>query len=125
LAEDGRDNQRLISLKLRKCGAEVDVADNGRVAWDKLVEAASQGRPYDLLLTDVQMPEVDGLTLARMVRASGSRIPMVALTAHAMTEDRDRCIEAGCDGFATKPIDVHELVPLCARLLSRAQARSV
>ncbi len=105
LAEDGLDNQRLIALLLRKAGAEVDVAENGRIALDMLEEAAGGGQPYDLLLTDMQMPEMDGYTLARTLRERGVAMPIVALTAHAMADDRQKCLDAGCDDFATKPID--------------------
>ena len=122
LAEDGRDNQRLISLKLRKAGAHVDIADNGRIALEMLASAGIEGRPYDLLVTDVQMPEMDGLTLVKTLRDAGSTMPVVALTAHAMAEDRERCLEAGCDGFATKPVDGRELLPLCARLIELSRA---
>ncbi len=117
LAEDGVDNQRLISFHLRKAGAEVDVAENGRVALAKIGEAEAEGRAYGLLLTDMQMPEMDGYTLARRLRGQGSRLAIVALTAHAMAEDRERCIAAGCDDYATKPIDKGELLRKCARWL--------
>jgi PAS domain S-box-containing protein len=121
LAEDGRDNQRLICLHLRKAGVEANVAENGRIALEMMSAALAEGRPYDLLLTDVQMPEMDGLTLTRTLREQGHGLPIIALTAHAMAEDRQRCLEAGCDGFATKPIDKHVLLPLCARLLETAR----
>jgi PleD family two-component response regulator len=85
LAEDGPDNQRLISFHLRRAGAVVDVAENGRIALERMEAAALEGRPYDLLLTDMQMPEVDGYTLARTLRARGATLPIVALTAHAMS----------------------------------------
>jgi CheY-like chemotaxis protein len=114
LAEDGIDNQRLISFVLRRAGAEVDVADNGRVALQMLEAAESEGKPYQLLLTDMQMPVLDGYSLARMLRQMGSTLPIVALTAHAMAEDRARCTKAGCDDYATKPIDRAKLIAVCA-----------
>ncbi len=120
LAEDGIDNQRLIAFHLRKAGASVDVADHGHAALKMIALAAASDAPYGLLLTDVQMPEMDGYTLTRMLRRQGSTMPIVALTAHAMAEDRGRCIEAGCDDFATKPIDVPTLVATCARWLGRS-----
>ena len=115
LAEDGEDNQRLIAHHLRVAGAEVMIAENGRLALDAILAADSEGRPFDLLLTDMQMPEMDGYSLARHLRALQHRVPIVALTAHAMAEDRQRCLDAGCDDYATKPIDRHRLLATCAQ----------
>jgi PAS domain S-box-containing protein len=120
LAEDGPDNQRLISHHLRAAGAEVSVAENGAVALVQLRAAEQAGAPFDLLVTDMQMPEMDGYTLARTLRLEGSRLPIVALTAHAMAEDRARCLEAGCDDYASKPIDRALLLATCARWLASA-----
>ncbi len=102
LAEDGIDNQRLILQLLRTAGAEVKVVGNGHLA----VEALSAGGrfdgallappPFDLLLTDIQMPELDGYATASLLRQRGSRLRIVALTAHAMGGDGERCIAAGC-----------------------------
>lgn len=118
LVEDGEDNQRLISLLLRAAGAEVTVAPNGRVALEMLEWAASGGAPFDLLITDMQMPEMDGYTLAHTLRAAGATIPIVPLTAHAMADDRARCLEAGCDDYATKPIDRRGRIAACARWMA-------
>jgi CheY-like chemotaxis protein/anti-sigma regulatory factor (Ser/Thr protein kinase) len=122
LAEDGVDNQRLIAFHLRRAGARVTIAENGRVALDLLDEAAAAGTPFDLLLTDMQMPEMDGYTLARMLRARGSVLAIVALTAHAMAEDREKCLSAGCDDFATKPIDKAKLLATCAAWCGKRSA---
>ena len=119
LAEDGRDNQFLIAYHLRKAGAEVDIAANGRIALELLGHAAAEGRPYELLLTDIQMPEMDGYTLARSLRESGSALAIVALTAHAMAEDRQKCLDAGCDDYAVKPIDKARLLETCARWIGK------
>ncbi len=121
LAEDGLDNQRLIALHLRKAGAEVDVADNGRIALELLEKAQREERPYDLLVSDMQMPEMDGYTLARVLRGRGNRIPIVALTAHAMSDDRAKCLDAGCDDYATKPIERAKLIRTCAVWLGPAE----
>ncbi len=115
LAEDGPDNQRLIAFVLRKAGAEVTVADNGRIALDMLDQAVAEGNPYDLVLMDMQMPEMDGYTLARTLRDRGSSLAIVALTAHAMAHDQQKCLEAGCDDYATKPLDKAMLLATCAR----------
>jgi CheY-like chemotaxis protein len=121
LAEDGRDNQRIVAFHLRKAGAEVDVAGNGRVALEMLERAAAEGKPYDLLLTDIQMPEMDGYTLTRALRDCGNRIAIVALTAHAMAEDRQKCLDAGCDDYAVKPIDKAKLLATCAKWLAKGR----
>jgi signal transduction histidine kinase/ActR/RegA family two-component response regulator len=119
LAEDGVDNQRLVAFHLRKAGAEVTIADNGRIALELLEQAEAAGTPFDLLLTDMQMPEMDGYTLAHTLRQRGSTMPIVALTAHAMTEDRVKCLDAGCDDFATKPIDRTALLAKCEAWMQR------
>jgi PAS domain S-box-containing protein len=119
LAEDGRDNQRLVSLHLTRAGAQVQIAENGRIALEQLEAAEAEGRPFGLLLTDMQMPEMDGYTLARTLRERGSGIAIVALTAHAMAEDRAKCIDAGCDDYTTKPIDRNELLEACTRWIGR------
>lgn len=113
LAEDGPDNQRLISLILRKAGAEVVVAENGQIAVDAALRAASHGfrrsddpqGPFDVILMDMQMPVLDGCGATKKLRQAGYPGPIVALTANAMKEDHDRCMAAGCNDFATKPID--------------------
>ncbi|MEI7657396.1 MAG: PAS domain-containing protein [Phycisphaerae bacterium] len=115
-AEDGPDNQRLIGFQLRKAGATVKIVENGRLAVQELTEGGSLGGPcvepppFDLFLSDMQMPEMDGYAAARLLRSMGCRLPIVALTAHAMNGDAERCLEAGCDAYATKPIDRERLV---------------
>lgn len=119
LAEDGPDNQRLIAFLLRKAGAVVDVADNGRIALEKIEAASAAGRQYDLILTDMEMPELDGYTLAATLRNGGCTTPIVALTAHAMVMDRQKCLDAGCDDYIPKPIEKHNLQRRCAQWLAR------
>ena len=119
LAEDGPDNQRLISHHLKKAGATVQVAENGMAGIRAVTENGGlEGRlrtpfPFDIVLTDMQMPEMDGYTMTRILRSMGCIAPIVALTAHAMSGDQERCIAAGCDGYATKPIDRIELLRTC------------
>jgi PAS domain S-box len=102
LAEDNPTNQFVLLKLLRDLGVHVDLAENGRDAVDRLAE-----RSYDLVLMDLQMPEMDGLTATREIRRLPARAdtPVVALTANAFTEDRERCLQAGMNGFLPKPID--------------------
>ncbi len=119
LAEDGPDNQRLIAFHLKKAGATVGVAENGQIALEMLDKASADGVPFDMLLTDMQMPVMDGYTLASTLRSRASTLPIVALTAHAMAEDRARCLNAGCDDYATKPIDRAALIATCSKWMSK------
>jgi PAS domain S-box-containing protein len=122
LAEDGADNQRLISTILRKAGLVVDVADNGQIACEKVEQSRGREPAYDLVLMDMQMPRMDGYTAAGRLRQMGYRGPIIALTAHAMSGDREKCLNAGCDDYATKPIDRPALLALIAAHLGRAEA---
>jgi signal transduction histidine kinase/ActR/RegA family two-component response regulator len=122
LAEDGPDNQRLISFYLRKAGAKVEVAEDGRVALAMIETAEAQGSPYDLLVTDMQMPEMDGYTLAKTLRDRSWGLPIIALTAHAMAEDRERCIAIGCNDYLTKPINRNQLLKMCEEQMRFSKA---
>ncbi len=115
LADDARDNRKIVSWHLHRAGAEVDLAANGRIAVEMALKAAESGKGHAAVLMDMQMPEMDGFAATRLLREKGYDRPIVALTAHAMTGDRDQCLAAGCDDYATKPIDPHELVLTLAR----------
>ncbi|MFN0044098.1 MAG: response regulator [Alphaproteobacteria bacterium] len=115
LAEDSKINQVVAIAMLGKSGYLIDAVDNGREA----LEAVSS-RPYDLVLMDVSMPEMDGLDATRAIRAlSGDvrRIPIIAMTAHAMESDREICLAAGMNDYVTKPVDRVKLLNAVARWL--------
>ncbi len=107
LAEDNPVNQQVAATMLRKRGHTVTVVNNGREA----VHAVTTGGPFDLVLMDIQMPELDGFAATREIRATpaGASLPILALTAHALTGERQRCLAAGMNGYVPKPFRPHEL----------------
>jgi len=119
LAEDGHDNQLLISTVLMRQGLEVDIAEDGEQAVDKAMQALAEQRSYDLVLMDMQMPRLDGYGATAKLRHKGYSGPVVALTAHAMAGERERCLAAGCDEYLTKPIDRPALLSAVKSYLGR------
>ncbi len=109
LVEDGLDNQRLLSYILRKGGADVSVANDGKQGAHIALTALEENRPFDVILMDMQMPIMDGYEATRLLREKDYHWPIVALTAHAMASDRIKCIKAGCDDYLTKPVDREQL----------------
>ena len=122
LAEDGSDNRALLERVLRRSGLAVELAENGREAHAKAMSATLSGAPFDVVLLDVEMPEMSGTEAASALRADGYDGAIVALTAHGRPEDREACIAAGCDEFVTKPIDRTALLLTLARLLERPKS---
>jgi len=103
----------LIEFYLTELGLDVTVATNGQEARDRALEADKKGRPFHLILMDMQMPVLDGYEATQQLRAAGYRKPIVALTAHAMDAEREKCLAIGCDDFASKPIDQEAFRKFC------------
>ena len=124
LAEDGPDNQRLISYVLNKAGADVTVVENGKLALDAALAARDEGNRFDCILMDMQMPVMDGYEATGQLRRNGYSGPIIALTAHAMDGDRQKCIDAGCDDYVAKPIDRAKLIETMQQHLVPAETAS-
>jgi CheY-like chemotaxis protein len=120
LAEDNPVNQKITQKLLEKCGFEVEVAANGREAVE-----AIQKRRFDLILMDCQMPVMDGYEATQVIRkieGGGRRTPIVAITAHAMVGDREKCLEAGMDDYLSKPVNLAKLQQTVNQWLSAPAA---
>jgi CheY-like chemotaxis protein len=116
LVEDNEMNRDMLSRRLQRKGYEVTLAVDGR---DGVAMAGSGG--YDLILMDMSLPEIDGWEATRRIRAAGGpRVPIIALTAHAMAGDREKALAAGCDDYDTKPIELPRLLGKIEALLRPA-----
>ncbi len=113
IADDGEENRWLLGVHLKNAGATVETAVDGKRAVDKVA-----GGPFDAVVMDMQMPEMDGYTATRTLRGRGFAGPIVAFTAHAMSGDRDKCLAAGCDGYEAKPINAKRFVATLVSLLA-------
>ena len=116
LVEDNEMNRDMLSRRLARHGHVVTVAVDGQQALD-----LARGAPPDLMLMDLNLPVLDGWEATRQLRADPltSGIPVIALTAHAMVGDREKALHAGCDDYATKPVDLPRLLQQIAALLTR------
>ena len=114
----------MICLRLSRAGAEVVTAGNGEEALDRASEAALEGRPFDAVIMDMQMPVLDGYEAVPRLRARGFTNPILAVTAYAMSEDRDECLRLGCDDFVSKPIEWDRLLSKLTRLLAAKNGAS-
>ncbi|KAA0686731.1 PAS-domain containing protein [Azospirillum brasilense] len=125
LVEDSPTNQMVAALLLRGAGYRVDIANNGREALEAMEAAAPGPSPYGLVLMDLAMPEMDGLTATRRLRGlppPAGTVPIIAMTADAMDSDRERCLAAGMNGHVAKPIDRLHLLETVARWLDATPA---
>jgi CheY-like chemotaxis protein len=116
LVEDNEMNRDMLSRRLERKGYEVELAVDGRQGVDK-----AKTLEYDLVLMDMSLPEIDGWEATRELRADPAtkELPIIALTAHAMSGDRERALEAGCDDYDTKPIELNRLLGKMEALLGR------
>jgi CheY-like chemotaxis protein len=115
LVDDGDTNRKLIRLLLDRRGALVDIAENGAIAVRRATEQA-----FDVILMDMQMPVMDGYTATAKLREMGFACPIIALTAHAMQGDREKCHQAGCSDYLSKPIEADTLFAMVAEAASRS-----
>jgi len=120
LVEDNLVNQKVVLAILRKKGYHIDVAGDGREALSKLdASLTAPDQAYNLVLMDVQMPVLDGLETTRIVRLNSrwDRLPIIAMTAHAMNGDRERCLQAGMNSYVSKPIQPAHLLSIIEKQL--------
>jgi CheY-like chemotaxis protein len=122
IADDMADNRRLLVFLLTKMGAECATADDGAAALNALAEADRIGRPFGLVLMDMQMPVLDGYAATRQLRDRGNSVPVIALTANSMSTDRDQCLAAGCDDYLAKPVHRDQLSAIVTRWLTGSAA---
>lgn len=121
LLEDGVDNQRLLSHILRKAGAKVSVFDNGKLGVESVTTSGQLDGPlqtpfpFDIVLTDMQMPELDGYGTTQLLRQKGCNRPIIALTAFAMQGNDEECRRAGCNDYLSKPLKREELLEMCVK----------
>ena len=115
LVEDGDTNRKLIRVVLQRAGAKVITAKNGQIGVDLGVS-----QPFDLVLMDMQMPVMDGYTASRVLRKKGVKVPIIALTAHALRGDEEKCRDAGCSGYLSKPVVPEVLVKTVTAALGQS-----
>ena len=114
----------MICLLLKKAGADVTAVDNGQLAVEAALAAREAGEPFHVILMDMQMPVMDGYDATQQLRMQGYTAPIVALTAHAMAEDCQKCLDVGCNDYAAKPIDRQRLLATVAHWIARRQSHN-
>ena len=110
LAEDSQDAQELMRLLLGRLNAEIVSVENGKEAVEVVAKAEKEHKAFDVVLMDMQMPVINGFQATRLLRQRGYRKPIIALTAHSLEGDREKCIESGCSDYISKPIDWNALI---------------
>jgi len=120
ITEDNQDNQRLVSILLKRMGVDFELASNGKEAIAKVARES-----FDVILMDVQMPVMDGLTATRLLRQEGYAGPIVALTANAMQQEKQECYDAGCNDVCTKPIDHAAFSKVLSKYLGKSEKAPV
>ncbi len=122
LAEDGLDNQRLVSHFLKKTVIQLEIVENGKLALYRVFEDPKAG-PFDLILLDMQMPVLDGYAAASQLREGGFEGAIIAFTAHSMKHERQKCLQAGCNDYLTKPFSKKSLLECLLKHLERQEKR--
>ncbi|MBY0113933.1 MAG: PAS domain-containing protein [Phycisphaerales bacterium] len=122
IAEDGEDNQRLLRHYFSRANANFEIVSDGQQAFERATAELARGEPFDLILMDMQMPVLDGYSAVRRLRDQGYRLPIVALTANVLHEQRQRALTAGCDDFIGKPFDRKKLFECCHRQIERGKS---
>ncbi|NMH60160.1 GAF domain-containing hybrid sensor histidine kinase/response regulator [Alteromonas ponticola] len=128
VVEDNAINQIVISEQLKDLQVNIDIADNGEIAVNKIADALNNEKPYDLIIMDCQMPVMDGYTAATQIRALGGHaayVPIIALTANVLVGEREKCAEAGMNDYLTKPINSARLTACLHRFLRRKNADEI
>jgi two-component system cell cycle response regulator DivK len=116
LVEDNEMNRDMLSRRLQRRGYDVGIAIDGLTGVERALEGG-----WDAILMDMSLPEIDGWEATRRIRSMsrGARVPIIALTAHAMNGDRDKALDAGCDDYDTKPVDLERLLAKIEALLGK------
>jgi CheY-like chemotaxis protein len=123
IVEDNEDNWQILSRRLRRRGYDVVIARDGKQGLTMALSTPKGERP-DLILMDMNLPLLDGWEATRLIKADpkGKNTPVIALTAHALTGDRDKALEAGCDDYHTKPVELPRLLEQMEALLAKRAA---
>ena len=122
VVDDGEENRELMTLVLQEAGLDVDVAQDGQVGVRKVLEVLGSDQAYEIVLMDMQMPVMDGFTATRLLRDKGVSTPIYALTANAMKGFEKNCLEVGCTGYLTKPIEIDLLLDALGQALNASRA---